>query len=109
MQFHKIMVYLKNQQSTTGLTLYLKKLNLIFLPMRNVLYQRILFENILLKIIFHYHKTSERHTLREWKNRESESKGKANISIEIRQENKLSYLSMNDLANLVDKRDQTAI
>lgn len=42
----------------------------------------------------------------EWKKREEASKGKGNISIDIRrQPNASSYLSMDDLANLVDKRD----
>ena len=41
-----------------------------------------------------------------WKARENISKGKGNISIDIRREpNSPSYLSMDDLANLVDKRD----
>jgi hypothetical protein len=39
-----------------------------------------------------------------WKNKEIESKNKANISIDIRRSSSdLSYLSMDDLANLVDK------
>jgi len=39
-----------------------------------------------------------------WKNAEINNKNKANISIEIRRSNSdLSYLSMDDLANLVDK------
>ncbi len=39
-----------------------------------------------------------------WKNREIDNKNKANISIDIRRSNSdLSYLSMDDLANLVDK------
>ncbi len=39
-----------------------------------------------------------------WKNREVENKNKGNISIDIRRnQNELSYLSMDDLANLVDK------
>ena len=39
-----------------------------------------------------------------WKTRETESKNKGNISIEIRRNRgDLSYLSMDDLANLVDK------
>lgn len=39
-----------------------------------------------------------------WKKREGESKNKGNISIDIRRDpNDLSYLSMDDLANLVDK------
>lgn len=39
-----------------------------------------------------------------WKKRESESRNKGNISIDIRRDpSELSYLSMNDLANLVDK------
>ena len=41
-----------------------------------------------------------------WKEREKISKGKGNISIAIRREpNASSYLSMDDLANLVDKKD----
>ena len=40
----------------------------------------------------------------EWKNREMDSKNRGNISIEIRRvRDDLSYLSMDDLANLVDK------
>lgn len=39
-----------------------------------------------------------------WRNREIESKNKANISIDIRRSSSdLTYLSMDDLANLVDK------
>ncbi len=42
-----------------------------------------------------------------WKNREADSKNKGNISIEIRRvKSDLSYLAMNDLANLVDKKDK---
>lgn len=42
----------------------------------------------------------------EYKKREGESKGKGNISIEIRRvKNDLSYLDMAGLANLVDKKD----
>lgn len=41
-----------------------------------------------------------------WKARETASKGKGNISIPIRREpHARSYLSMDDLANMVDKRD----
>ena len=41
-----------------------------------------------------------------WKNTEIDNKNKANISIEIRQNNSdLSFLSMDGLANLVDKKD----
>jgi len=41
-----------------------------------------------------------------WKNREVESKNRANISIDIRRSSSdLSYLAMDDLANLVDKVD----
>lgn len=41
-----------------------------------------------------------------WRNRETDSKKKGNISIEIRKTNtKLSYLTMDGLANLVDKKD----
>ncbi len=44
-----------------------------------------------------------------WKDREEASKGKGNISIEIRREpSTSSYLSMDDLANLVDKRKDAA-
>lgn len=43
---------------------------------------------------------------KKWKDREKTSKDKGNISIAIRKEpNTPSYLSMDDLANLVDKRD----
>ncbi|MBN2133280.1 MAG: ATP-binding protein [Sedimentisphaerales bacterium] len=42
-----------------------------------------------------------------WKNTEAANKNKGNISIEIRRtDKKLSYLSMDDLANLVDKKDK---
>ncbi len=41
-----------------------------------------------------------------WKNAEEDNKGKGNVSIDIRQKkNDLCYLAMDDLANLVDKRD----
>lgn len=41
-----------------------------------------------------------------WKKKEAESKNRANISIDIRRSsNDLNYLSMDDLANLVDKVD----
>ncbi len=41
-----------------------------------------------------------------WKKKEAENKGKGNISIDIRKLNtSLSYLSMDDLAALVDKKD----
>jgi hypothetical protein len=43
----------------------------------------------------------------EYKRRETENKESGNISIEIRRiKSDLSYLSMNELANLVDKRDK---
>jgi len=43
-------------------------------------------------------------TVADWKKREKASKGKGNISIDIRKKSEdLSYLSMNDLACLVDK------
>jgi len=43
---------------------------------------------------------------KQWKQKEEASKGKGNISISIRREpTAASYLSMDDLANLVDKRD----
>jgi len=42
-----------------------------------------------------------------WKSRETDNKNKGNISIEIRRTaRELSYLSMDDLANLVDKKDK---
>jgi hypothetical protein len=42
----------------------------------------------------------------EWKGRETASKDRGNVSIAIRREpNASSYLAMEDLANLVDKRD----
>ena len=43
------------------------------------------------------------------KEREKLNKGHGNVSIEIRQERKLSYLSMDDLANLVDKGDKNSL
>lgn len=44
----------------------------------------------------------------EWKKKEQESKNRGNISILIRKKaNDLSYLSMNDLAHLVDAGDKT--
>ncbi len=46
-------------------------------------------------------------TITEFQRREKDSKDKGNISIELRKSNtKLSYLAMDDLANLVDKRDK---
>jgi predicted RNA-binding Zn ribbon-like protein len=45
--------------------------------------------------------------IEKWKKKEDESKDKGNVSIELRKKNtKLSYLSMDGLANLVDKRDR---
>lgn len=45
--------------------------------------------------------------VKKWKDRESQSKNKGNISIELRQGgNDLSYLSMDNLSNLVDKLDK---
>jgi Histidine kinase-, DNA gyrase B-, and HSP90-like ATPase len=42
-----------------------------------------------------------------WKGRETESKKRGNISIEIRKlKSDLNYLDMDDLANLVDKKDK---
>ncbi len=42
-----------------------------------------------------------------FRRREKESKERANVSITLRKSNtKLSYLAMDDLANLVDKRDK---
>ncbi|MEK6408949.1 MAG: ATP-binding protein [Acidobacteriota bacterium] len=47
-----------------------------------------------------------RREIKKWKDRETDSKNRANISIDIRRSNvDLSYLSMDDLANLVDKKD----
>ena len=44
---------------------------------------------------------------KQWKEQEAANKGKGNISIPIRREaSELSYLSMDDLANLVDKTKQ---
>jgi hypothetical protein len=49
-----------------------------------------------------------RSEVAKWKKVEVESKGRGNISIGIRRHSgDLSYLSMNDLANLVDKKDAT--
>jgi hypothetical protein len=46
---------------------------------------------------------------KKWKDRETASKGKGNISIAIRRESSdLSYLSMDDLAHLVDKKKDPA-
>ena len=43
-----------------------------------------------------------------YQQREKDSKGRGNISINLRKSNsKLSYLAMDDLANLVDKKDKT--
>ncbi|MCL5746012.1 MAG: ATP-binding protein [Acidobacteria bacterium] len=42
-----------------------------------------------------------------WKGKEADNKNKGNVSIEIRRgAEDLSYLSMDDLANLIDKRDK---
>lgn len=47
-----------------------------------------------------------RNVSSEWQKKETENKGKGNISIEIRKvKNDLSYLAMNDLAAMVDKKD----
>lgn len=44
--------------------------------------------------------------IEQWKRREAESKSKGNVSIDIRRANvDLSYLSMDGLSNLVDKKD----
>lgn len=44
--------------------------------------------------------------IEKWEKKEIESKNKGNVSIDLRKKNtKLSYLSMDGLANLVDKRD----
>lgn len=44
---------------------------------------------------------------KQWKTKEADNKNKGNISIEIRRGSEdLSYLSMDGLANLVDKRDK---
>ena len=53
--------------------------------------------------------TKEAETeIAKYKKREEESKGRGNISIKLRKRNtKLSYLAMDDLANLVDKKDKT--
>lgn len=46
-------------------------------------------------------------TAKKWKNIEKDNKNKGNISIKIRRGGSdLSYLSMDDLANLVDKKDK---
>ena len=48
-----------------------------------------------------------KRAIAEYQRRERESKEKGNISIGLRKSNtKLSYLAMDDLANLVDKRDK---
>ena len=49
--------------------------------------------------------TEANNEAQQWKIRETENKNKGNISIDIRQSNSdLSYLSMDGLANLVDKK-----
>jgi hypothetical protein len=48
-----------------------------------------------------------RNVIAEYQRREQDSKKKGNISIDLRKSNtKLSYLAMDDLANLVDKKDK---
>lgn len=48
-----------------------------------------------------------KETIAEFRRREKESKERANVSIKLRKsDTKLSYLAMDDLANLVDKRDK---
>ncbi len=45
--------------------------------------------------------------IEKWQKSEADSKNKGNVSIDLRQKNnKLSYLSMDGLANLVDKKDR---
>lgn len=47
-----------------------------------------------------------RKKVKEWKQKEKDAKGRGNISIEIRRgPSDSSYLSMDDLANLVEKKD----
>lgn len=47
-----------------------------------------------------------RAQVKKWRKTEKQRKGKGNISIDIRRDaNDLLYLTMNELANLVDKRD----
>jgi hypothetical protein len=67
-------------------------------------------ENLIRKFI-----TDKKHPLSEeakkeidqWKRKEKESKEKGNISIRIRKnDSDLSYLSMDGLANLADKKDK---
>ena len=44
---------------------------------------------------------------KKWQQRERDNKNKGNVSIKVRKlDGDLSYLSMDDLANLVDKRDK---
>jgi len=51
--------------------------------------------------------TEAKAEAKKWKERETESKNRGNISIAIRRvSNDLSYLAMDDLANLVDKKDK---
>jgi hypothetical protein len=48
-----------------------------------------------------------KQTVSEYQRKEKQSKERGNISIELRKSNtKLSYLAMDDLANLVDKKDK---
>lgn len=52
--------------------------------------------------------TPAQNEIKEMKRREALAKGQGNISIEIRRKNtEIGYLSMNHLANLVDKKDKT--
>ncbi|MCH8032715.1 MAG: ATP-binding protein [Bacteroidetes bacterium] len=66
-------------------------------------------ENLIRKFIKEKKITLSKEAIRErdkWKKVETESKNKGNISIDIRKaSDDLSYLSMNDLAYLVDKKD----
>lgn len=49
-----------------------------------------------------------KRAIEEYRRREKDSKERGNVSIELRKSNtNLSYLAMDDLANLVDKRDKT--
>ncbi len=51
--------------------------------------------------------TEAQAEIAKWQGRERDSKNKGNVSIELRKRNtKLSYLSMDGLANLVDKKDR---
>ncbi len=70
-------------------------------------------ENLIRKYIEHKqlpHSTEAETEATRWKRIESENKNKGNISIDIRaNDGTLSYLSMDDLANMIDKTRQPLV